>query len=123
MYNFSTHPLAGGLARGISRQARRINFLASLFMENNNTNLDNSRKELEEIKKQIKRQTLGYVIAAFGLVAGLAWNEAIKSLIEYLFPLAQNTLLAKFGYAALITAVVVAVTIYLGTWLKDEKSQ
>jgi hypothetical protein len=92
-------------------------------MENSNTNLDNSRKELEAMKKQIKRQTLGYVIAAFGLVAGLAWNDAIKSLIEYLFPLAQNTLLAKFGYAALITAVVVAVTIYLGSWLKDEKSQ
>ncbi|OIP77465.1 MAG: hypothetical protein AUK17_03865 [Parcubacteria group bacterium CG2_30_44_18] len=92
-------------------------------MKNSNTNMDGLRKEPDEIKKQIKRQTLGYIAAAFGLVAGLAWNDAIKSLIEYLFPLAQNTLFAKFGYAALITVVVVAVTIYLGTWLKDEKSQ
>lgn len=88
-----------------------------------NVNLDNFKKEPEEMKKQIKKQTLGYVVAAFGLVAGLAWNEAIKSLIEYLFPIGQNTLLAKFGYAVLITAIVVAVTIYLGTWLKDENKQ
>lgn len=92
-------------------------------MENNNTNSDILKKESEEIRKQIKKQTLGYIVAAFGLVAGLAWNEAIKSLIEYLFPIAQNTLLAKFGYAVLITAIVVAVTIYLGTWLKDENKQ
>ncbi|MBI4836905.1 MAG: hypothetical protein HY813_00655 [Candidatus Portnoybacteria bacterium] len=75
------------------------------------------------MRTRAKNQALGYIVAAFGLVAGLAWNDAIKSLIEYLFPLAQNTLLAKFGYAVLITAVVVTITIYLGTWLKDEKSQ
>ena len=84
--------------------------------------MDQSKKELEEIRAQAKKQALGYIVAAFGLVAGLAWNEAIKSLIEYLFPLAQNTLLAKFGYAILITAVVVTITVYLSTLLKDEKN-
>ncbi len=92
-------------------------------MENSNTNLDNLKKEPEGMKKQIKKQTIGYIAAAFGLVAGLAWNEAIKSLIEYLFPIGQNTLLAKFSYAALITAVVVIITLYLSNLLKDEKNQ
>jgi len=46
-------------------------------------------------------------------VAGLAWNEAIKALIEYLYPLDKNSLLAKFVYAALITIIVVVFTTYL----------
>jgi hypothetical protein len=47
----------------------------------------------------------------------LAWNEAIKALIEYLFPLGSNTLVAKFIYAFTITAFVVFLTSYL---LKQE---
>jgi len=50
----------------------------------------------EEIKKEIRQRTLGYILAAFGLVAGLAWNEAIKSFIEYLFPVSKNTFPVKF---------------------------
>jgi len=33
----------------------------------------------------VKQKIVTYVIAGFGLVAGLAWNDAIKSLIEYFF--------------------------------------
>ena len=53
------------------------------------------------------------IVAAFGLVAGLAWNEAIKSLIEYFYPASQNNLMAKFVYAVFITLVVVVVSTYL----------
>jgi len=71
------------------------------------------KKESEEVKTEIKQRTIGYIIGAFGLVAGLAWNEAIKSLIEYIFPLSRDTLLLKFVYAILITLVLVLVSIYL----------
>lgn len=72
-----------------------------------------------EIKKQVKEQTLGYIAAALGLVAGLAWNEAIKSLIEYLFPIAGGGgLFAKFLYAILVTLVVVIISGYLVRILK-----
>ncbi len=50
---------------------------------------------------------------ALGLVAGLAWNDAIKALIEDLFPFAKTGILAKFIYAVIITAVVVIVGNYL----------
>ncbi|PIR06003.1 hypothetical protein COY65_00255 [Candidatus Jorgensenbacteria bacterium CG_4_10_14_0_8_um_filter_39_13] len=60
-------------------------------------------------------------MAAFGLVAGLAWNEAIKSLIEYIFPLSRNTLLLKFVYAILITLILVFISIYLVKLLKAEE--
>ncbi|OGF96560.1 hypothetical protein A3H08_04180 [Candidatus Giovannonibacteria bacterium RIFCSPLOWO2_12_FULL_44_32] len=65
------------------------------------------------LREEIKQQTKGYIMAGLGLVAGLAWNEAIKALIEYLYPLDKNSLLAKFVYAALITIIVVVFTTYL----------
>ncbi|MFA6534365.1 MAG: DUF5654 family protein [Patescibacteria group bacterium] len=65
------------------------------------------------LKKEIRSQTAGYILAAFGIVAGLAWNEAIKSLIAYLFPFQASSLLMQFIYAIGITLVVVVVSIYL----------
>jgi len=73
------------------------------------------------LKKEIKNNLVVYITAAFGLVAGLAWNEAIKSLIDYLFPLEKNTLIAKFVYAFIITIVVVAASIILSKLLADKK--
>ncbi|MCX6759451.1 MAG: DUF5654 family protein [Candidatus Nealsonbacteria bacterium] len=81
------------------------------------------KKEAEEIKREAKQRIIGYIVAAFGLVAGLAWNEAIKSLIEYLFPLSRNTLLLKFVYAALITLVLVFISIYLVKLFKDYEKE
>ena len=60
-------------------------------------------------------------MAGMGLVAGLAWNEAIKALIEYLYPLDQNSLLAKFIYAALITVIIVMFSTYLFGPKEDKK--
>jgi len=76
----------------------------------------------KEIKKEIRQKISGYILAAFGFVAALAWNDAIKSLIEYFFPLNKNTVLPKFVYAVLITVVIVIISIYL-TKLLEEKKQ
>jgi len=78
------------------------------------------KKESGEISKKIKHQFFSYIAAAFGLVAGLAWNDAIKAFIDYAFPLGKNTLWAKFGYAGLMTLVVVLISIYLARILKKE---
>lgn len=72
--------------------------------------------ESERLRREIRERTAGYIIAALGLVVGLAWNEAIKGLIEYLFPLAQDTLLAKFIYAAILTLVLVIFSMYVINW-------
>jgi len=76
-----------------------------------------------EIKKEIREKTSGYILAAFGLVAALAWNEAIKGLIEYFFPISKNTVLAKFIYAIVITFVVVIFSIYLMRLLGNKKEE
>lgn len=71
------------------------------------------KEEAEELKQAVRKKTMGYIAAALGLVAGLAWNDAVKALIEYFFPIASNTIAAKFIYAALITLVVIIVTTYI----------
>lgn len=75
-----------------------------------------------EIKREIRKKMLNYILAAFGFVAGLAWNEAIKSLIEYLFPLNKNALLGKFIYAILLTIVIVLIASYLQRIFKEEEN-
>ncbi|MCE9643861.1 DUF5654 family protein [Candidatus Parcubacteria bacterium] len=62
---------------------------------------------MTKLKDELREKTLGYIITALGLVAGLAWNEAIKSFIEYVFPLGNNTLLLKFIYAIVVTVAIV----------------
>lgn len=66
-----------------------------------------------EIKKEVGEKTIGYISTALGLIAGLAWNEAVKSLIDYVFPLDKSGLLAKFIYALMMTAIVILFSFYL----------
>ena len=75
----------------------------------------------KNLKKELKSQSIGYLLAAFGLVAGLAWNDAIKSSIEYVFPIDKNGLLPKFIYAAAVTVVVVVVTYYVSKLLSSKE--
>ena len=66
------------------------------------------------MRGEVKERTVSYMVAAFGLVAGLAWNDAIKALIEHYFPLESGTsIVAKFIYAFLVTIVIVVITTYL----------
>jgi len=65
-----------------------------------------------EIKNQTRERTTNLILAGFGFVAGLAWNEAIKSLIDTLFVIEKNSLLAKFIYAIVVTILVVIVSYF-----------
>lgn len=68
---------------------------------------ETKEKKGARLRAEVREKTLGYLLAALGLVAGLAWNDAISELIKQLFPLDQGTLVAKFVYAAIITLAVV----------------
>ena len=69
--------------------------------------------ERSGLKAEIRQRMLGYILGAFGLVAGLAWNDAIRAFIEHIFPLAQDTLSAKFLYAGIISLIVVIASVYI----------
>ena len=81
------------------------------------------KKEASSINHEVKKRIAGYITAAFGLVAGLAWNDAITSFIDYFFPLEEDSLWAKFIYAVLITLVLVVVSIIVIRFLRDEKKE
>jgi len=76
-----------------------------------------------ELEKEIREKTLGYIITSFGLVAGLAWNDAIKALIDRFASDPGNGLKAKFLYAIIMTVFVVAVSLYLSKIFKVEKKK
>lgn len=74
----------------------------------------------KSLKQEIRAQTAGYILAGFGLVAGLAWNEAIKGTIDEFIKIPSNSLIAKFLYALIVTFITVIIATYLGN-LSDKK--
>mgnify|MGYP001589569094 CR=1 FL=1 len=87
------------------------------------------REELKTVKEkgaafggEVKERMIGYVAAAFSLVAGLAWNDAIKTLIDLFVP-QTNTVLAKFLYAVSITTVAVVITVYFVRLFERRKDE
>lgn len=52
-------------------------------------------------------------VAGLGLVAALAWNDAIRLLFTVYFPKPSESISAQFLYAVIITVIVVLVTMYL----------
>jgi hypothetical protein len=76
-----------------------------------------------ELEREVREKTLGYIITSFGLVAGLAWNDAIKAFIDRFFSDPGSGLKAKFLYAAFLTVVMVAVSLYLSRIFRVEKKK
>ncbi len=59
--------------------------------------------------KKILSESLTMMSTAFGLVAALAWNEAIRALINNFFSKGQG-IISLFIYAILVTVVAVLVS-------------
>ena len=58
--------------------------------------------------------------AAFGLVAALAWNEAIKAIFKEIFGSA-DALLPILAYAIIVTIIAVILTILVARTLSKMK--
>lgn len=71
-------------------------------------------------RQEVRLKTADYILAAFGFVTGLAWNEAVKALIEQFFPLQGSGVWAKLAYALVITIVFVVVSTSVMRTLKKE---
>jgi len=75
------------------------------------------KEDKENIKRELLKSMLSLSTAGFGLVAALAWNETIQSLIKEIVPVDSSGLLSKFIYAAIVTLIAVLITYYLGKLL------
>ncbi len=82
-----------------------------------------AHKQSKVFRTALREQAFQYILAAFGLVAGLAWNDAIKALIEAIFPLQKNTVAAKFIYAILITGIMVFIANHLIKIFKENREK
>jgi hypothetical protein len=85
--------------------------------------LNNIKEKGEEVGEKFREQTAGYITAALGLVAGLAWSDAVKGLIEHLFPISKDTVLVRFIYAIIITMFVIIVSRWLISALRGNKEK
>ena len=72
------------------------------------------KKEEHRLKRELRKQTFGYVVGALSLVAGLAWNEAVKAVIDYVFPFDRSGIWIKFIYAGVLTLIVIIFSVYIG---------
>jgi len=65
-----------------------------------------------EVSKLIVETILGLITTAFAFVAGLAWNDAIQTLITE-FVGKGSALTSLFVYAIIVTIIAVIVTVLL----------
>lgn len=61
------------------------------------------------MSKEYFEKIIDLVTAAFGLVAALAWNEAIQQTIQSFYP-SDDGVVGKYVYAVVITLVAVFIT-------------
>ena len=67
---------------------------------------------MSDVGKTVITTIITLVTTAFGLVAGLAWNDAIQKLIESVMG-PGDALTGLFSYAVIVTILAVVVTIIL----------
>ena len=72
------------------------------------------------MKKEVVEKVAALITAAFGLVAALAWNDAIKALfvgpcgVQGAGALCSLSKAGPWGYAVIVTILAVIATIWIG---------
>lgn len=78
----------------------------------NNLNKIKKIEHLREAEREFREKIATLILAGFGLVTALAWNDAIQTLFDAFFP-KSNGLIGKFIYAFVVTAIVVTLSLQL----------
>jgi hypothetical protein len=72
------------------------------------------------MKAEVMEKIAALITAAFGLVAALAWNGAIRAIFEAIFGSADN-IVAMLIYAVVVTIIAILVTIWIARSVKRAK--
>ncbi|MGD9778863.1 MAG: hypothetical protein A4E24_00444 [Methanomethylovorans sp. PtaU1.Bin093] len=75
------------------------------------------------MKQQVINQLAALITAAFGLVAALAWNDAIKSLFAEGGALYFLASWGIWAYALFVTVLAVVMTIWIGGLAEKSKKE
>jgi len=65
------------------------------------------------MKNEIIEKIAALAVAAFGLVAALAWNGAIQAIFKRMFGTSEG-IASMLTYAIVVTIIAVLVTIWIG---------
>jgi uncharacterized membrane protein (DUF106 family) len=76
---------------------------------------------MSNMKLQIIETIAALMTAAFGLIAALAWNEAIRELIAQYFS-AGDALMGLFIYAIIVTVIAVIAGLLIARSLAKLKA-
>lgn len=71
---------------------------------------------VDSVKVEIMKTIAKLMTAAFAFVAGLAWNEAIKAVINQ-FLKESSAVTGMLVYAVVVTIIAVIVTLFIGRTL------
>jgi len=82
--------------------------------------ISKAKDKIDETKRQVFLQTATLINSAFALVAALAWNEAIKAMIDRYIP-AGSTLFSKILYATILTVIIVLISMRLANVINQYK--
>lgn len=83
-----------------------------------------AKEDVTEFASDVWEKVTGYLLAAFGLVAGLAWNDAIKAIIQTVWPIENEGARAQLIYAIAMTLLVIVVTaIFVKLSKKNQKEK
>ncbi len=95
---------------------------SSLWYTDSMEIIHKAREGVRQTKQEFFGQTLTLLNGAFALIAALAWNEAVKGLIDTYFK-SGSKVYSRFLYAFIITLIVVIVTTRLNKISKKYKQE
>lgn len=87
--------------------------------------MDNNQKKsvkiINDLEQVAKERLATLILGGFGLVAALAWNEAIQSLFSEIFGSDRQSLFAKFLYAFIVTFSVVLISFWISRFINTRR--
>ena len=84
--------------------------------------MSNDGEKPKGIIEEILDKLGSLVTAAFGLVAALAWNEAIQTIFRDLFG-TQQAIPLMVGYAVIVTVIAVILTLIIARAVTKAKEK
>jgi hypothetical protein len=78
--------------------------------------------ELKRIHTDVVERVITLVIAALGLIAALAWDDALKNIFEQIFG-GAGTILEEVSYAIVITVIAALISVWLGKLFLKHKDK
>ena len=83
---------------------------------------DDEEEKPTTLKQEILDKIAALVTAAFGLVAALAWNDAIKTIFKEVFG-DSSTIVPMLTYAIIVTIIAVILIIIVARAVAKAKNE